>query len=228
MSLLNAYFFQKKKHFSNLKNLHNPFFKYYFFESVIVKANEFSNLSFFLNNFFYSLNFHDNILLEIKRHFLRKEILIFLKEILWMQLKNKKFKNFNFWHHFNWFYKKESFRHSDFNEFFYLKYIFFDPKNFHNWNNIFKKTFLTKISIWKKIIFTEILIFLDKINYCNWNLKNLFCLYIQEFSKYFSKFLFSSYWEINLKTLMNINIVLLNNLKIFNTKSIIYLMLRFF
>lgn len=228
MAFLISYCYEKKKNFLKLKNLRYPFYKYFFFDFIFIKSNDFSDISFYLQNFFNFLSFQDNILFEIKRNFIKKEILIFLKEIFWINFMNKKFKNFNLWHQINWLNKKESFNSSGLSEFFFWQYIFFDPKNFHKWSHAHEKIFFNKIYIWRKIVLVEILDFFDLINYCNWNLKYLFYLFNCVISKNFSKILFFENKKLKLKTVVNFLSILTINLKILNSKIIVFLIVEFF
>jgi hypothetical protein len=221
------YFYEKKKFSLYYKNLRHPCYKFFFLQLIFIKSNDFSLFSFFLQNFYHSLNFQDNILLEIKRTFYKKEILIFCKEIFWIYFISKRFKNFSLWYHVNWLNKKECFHKYEFSDFFFLQYLLFDPKNFHIWNYFFETLVFNKIFVWKKIVFSEILDFLDKKNNSNWNLKNLFYLFNLKLSKNFSKFFFFGK-KFQLSTMINMLTILLFNLKILNGMIAFYLIMYLF
>jgi hypothetical protein len=146
----------------------------------------------------------------------------------WSSFQNKKYKNFNLWHHLDWLNKKESFNKSKLLQVFFWQYFFFDPKNFHKWNFIYETIFINKIYIWRKIVYVEILDYFTEKNYSNWNLKYLYYVFSNNISKNFSKFLFFDDKKTKLKTIVNFSSILLNNLKILNGKIIIYLITDFF
>ncbi|AFP65560.1 hypothetical protein CMESO_407 (nucleomorph) [Chroomonas mesostigmatica CCMP1168] len=203
-------------------SIQNHFSKIFFWINSLSLANDLSLFSFQFLNLFYASNFQENIFLENKRCFLKKEILILINEFFWILRSFKKFKNFNLWHHLHWIKEKENFFTYIPKEITFWKFFFVDLKNYQIWTFFFKSLFKKGDEFWIKIIFLEISDSFDINNYGNWNLRFLFYFISKKLSREYSKILIKKRYDHKITLFFGFFFGLLSNSKITNSILITY------
>jgi hypothetical protein len=184
----------KPKFYKSGVVIEKHFFDDFFRINFLIKGNDFSCTSISLLNYFSNIIKQDTICFELKKNFIKKEIVFFYEEKLHLTKLGKKYKNFNIWHHLNWLFIKEKNSNPFYSSKIVRNIISIDTKNIHAWKFFTKSLSTETVLFWKILVISEILGTGDKINNSIINIRkflfffsrHLSGLFVNLFAKIFS------------------------------------------